>query len=302
MQSYKSANNKILLSIIIANYNTKEILKLCLNNLIKIPLNIEIIVVDNASTDGSAQMVSKEFKNVVLYKSTNKGISAAYNLGFKKSRGDFILYLGSDAFPTKESLSENIRFLQQNKKVGAVTSALYLENGKLDLDAHRGIPTPWVALTHFLYLDRVFSKSKIFSGYFLGYKDMQVPHAVGLCISHYLLVKREVILKLNGWDEDFFVFGEDVDFCYRLQQIGFFIYYLPNCKVKHLKGVSVGTRKHSTNVSTASITTKKRMRKLSTNAMRMFYKKHFMHKYPFYVTYPVFAATYIMEFLRGIKK
>lgn len=290
--------SKIKLSIIIANYNTKDILKDCLINLNSIDYPMEIIVVDNGSSDDSYKMVIENFPKVLAIKEENKGISHAYNVGLAKSKGEFILYMGSDAFPDFKAIEGCVAFLQKNSGVGAVTCKLVLRDGSLDMDAHRGLPTPWAALTHFSKLNKFFPKSRIFNQYYLGYKDFLVPHEIGLCISHFLCVKREVFKKLKKWDEDFFVYGEDVDFCYRLKQSGWKLFYLPQYSVKHLKGVSVGIRKETQDITKASIETRKRMKKMSTDAMRLFYKKHYVNKYPKFVTSFVILSISLMERFR----
>lgn len=289
-------NKKI--SIIIANHNAKDVLQECLKNLYSLKTPLEIIVVDNGSGDGSYEMVKKDFPSVIAVKQENLGISVAYNVGLSKSTGDYLLYLGSDAFPTDEALLGCIKFLEDNSNVGAVTCKLVLRDGTLDMDAHRGIPTPWTAITHFTKLNRIFPKSKIFNQYFLGYKDMAIPHEIGLCISHFLFVRKEVFSVLKKWDEDFFVYGEDVDFCYRLQEADYKLFYLPQYPVKHLKGVSVGIRKETQDITKASIETRKRMKKMSTDAMKLFYKKHFVKKYPSFITSFVLLAITIMEKIR----
>jgi len=104
-----------------------------------------------------------------------------------------------------------------------------------------------------------------------------------LCISHFMLVKKQVFDKIGRWDEDFFVYGEDVDFCWRAKQAGFKIYYLPQYECLHYKGVSVGTRKESFDVTKADAQTKNRMKSETTRAMRLFYKKHMYKKYPWVI-------------------
>lgn len=275
------------LAVIIVNYNTKDILRDCLRNLLEQNLNnTEVIVVDNASKDGSAEMMETEFPTsrypqVELIKTQNNGVAWGYNLGVTQAKdADYLLFMGSDAFPKPGCIEGVTVFLKSNPQAGAATAKLVLRNGKLDTDAHRGFPTPWTALTHFSGLDRLFPESKIFNKYFMGWCDMEKPHEIDLCISHFMLVKREVFDKIGRWDEDFFVYGEDVDLCWRVKQAGFKIYYLPQFECLHYKGVGVGIRKESADVSRADESTKKRMRLETTRAMRLFYKKHMYKKYP----------------------
>jgi GT2 family glycosyltransferase len=274
-----------LVSIIIVNYNTKDILIDCIRNLQKSDYkNIEIIVVDNGSSDGSYEAVVQNFAEVKAIKSENKGLAVGYNTGLKNSSGEYILYLGSDAFPKENTISGLVEYFDANIEVGAATCKLITRDGKLDMDAHRGFPTPWAALTHFTKLNRIFPKSKIFNQYFLGYKDMDSPHEIDLCISHFMMVRKNVFDKVGLWDEDFFVYGEDVDMCYRIKEAHYKIMYLPQFECLHYKGSSVGIRKESSDVSNATTETRQKMSKERTNAMRLFYKKHYEDKYPGFVT------------------
>lgn len=150
-------------SIIIINYNTKDILLDCIKNLQKSDYkNIEIIVVDNGSSDGSIDAVIDTFSDVKAIRSENNGLSAGSNLGLKHSSGDYILYLGSDAFPYENTISGMVEYFESNQEVGAATCELLLRDGSVDMDAHRGFPTPWAALTHFSKLNKIFPKSAIF--------------------------------------------------------------------------------------------------------------------------------------------
>ncbi|PIR43004.1 glycosyl transferase family 2 [candidate division WWE3 bacterium CG10_big_fil_rev_8_21_14_0_10_32_10] len=286
------------ISVIIVNYNTKDILKQCLTNLLNIMSSLQIIVVDNGSNDGSYNMLKKDFPNVVAIKSKNQGIAKGYNKALKKAQGDYYLFLGTDAFPTKKSLVGIVTYMENHSNVGVCTAKLVLRDGTLDMDAHRGFPTPLAAITHFSRLNRLFPHSKFFNKYFLGYKNMAKPHQIDLCISHFMFVKNKVFNDVKMWDEDFFVFGEDVDFCYRVKQNGWKIMYLPQFEVLHLKGVSVGIRKSSGDITTASKKTKSNMRKHTTLAMELFYKKHYQNKYPKIITLLILFGIKVLSWLR----
>ena len=289
------------LSLIIVNFNTKDILKDCLKNLSKALSSIdsEIIVVDNDSSDGSADMVEKSFPKVILIKSKNDGLAAGSNLGLKASKGKYLLYMGSDAFPTKETIEGMLQYMNENRNVGIATSKLLLRSGQIDLDAHRGFPTPWASITYFTKLNKLFPKSKIFNQYFLGYKDLDNPHEIDLCISHFMLVRREVFAKIGNWDEGFFLYGEDVDFCYRTKEAGYKIMYLSQFSTLHYKGASVGIRKQTQDISLATKEIKVKMNKETTRAMRLFYQKHYSKKYPKIFTWFILFAISILEKVRS---
>lgn len=287
------------LSIIIVNFNTKDILQDCLGNLQNIYPNMEVIVVDNASSDGSSRIVSEEFGWAKLIQNKeNRGLAAANNAGLKVATGNYILYLGTDAFPAKNVLTGMIDYLEQNLKVGIATCQLYLRDGSLDMDAHRGFPKPWTAITHFSQLDKLFGKSRLLNQYFMGYEDLTSPHEIDLCISHFMMIRKEVFADVGGWDESFFLYGEDVDLCYRVKQAGWKIMYLPQWRTLHYKGASIGVRTASKDISKASIETKIRTTKNTTEAMKKFYVKHYKAIYPAIVTGLVFIGISLIEKMR----
>jgi GT2 family glycosyltransferase len=185
--------------------------------------------------------------------------------------------------------------------VGIATAKLVLRDGRIDWDAHRGFPTPWAALTHFTGLNRLFPRSKIFNRYFLGDKDLAEPHEIDLCISHFMFVRKEIFSVIGPWDEDFFLYGEDVDLCYRTKAAGYKVMYLPQFQVVHYKGASVGVRQQTQDVSTASPETRVRAAKLSTRAMELFYTKHLVKQYPRVVSISVLLAIRLLSAMRQRK-
>ena len=285
-------------SIIIVNYNTKAVLNECLRNLEGIYADLEIIVVDNASSDGSAAMVKATFANVILIEAQNNGLAAGYNLALEKATGDYILFLGSDAFPELTTVEGMVGFFEENSDVGIATCKLILRDGNLDMDAHRGFPTPWAALTHFSGLNKFFFKSKIFNRYFLGWHDLDKPHEIDLCISHFMMVRKKVFEDVGSFDEGFFVYGEDVDFCYRAKYTGWKVMYLPQWQATHYKGVTVGTRKESADITKASEETVSKMKKSSVDAIKIFYEKHYVSKYPKIITWAIFKAIDFLYYTR----
>jgi len=293
-------------SVIIVNYNTKDILEDCIRNLEGQYKNMEVIVIDNDSPDGSAEMVKREFSQedypwLKLIEAPNNGLAASSNIGLEKATGGYLLYMGSDAFPEKGTIEGMVNYMEEHKKVGVATCKLVQRDSKLDMDAHRGFPTPWVAISHFLCLDRMFPRSKFFNGYFMGYENLNEPHEIDLCISHFMLIKREVFNDIGKWDADFFLYGEDVDLCWRTKEKGWTILYLPKWKALHYKGASIGIRKTTQDVTTATPELKLKMHKTSAKAMRIFYDKHWKNKYPVILTKAVFAAIETISFYRVLR-
>ena len=188
------------LSFIIVNYATKGLLEKNISNLLGVWENCEVIFVDNDSPDGSADFVEMRFgddSRVILIRSQNNGLSAGYNKGLKIATGDYLVYLGTDSFPTKEALEGLVNYMEENLDVGIVTPKLFTRDGAVDIDAHRGFPTPWASITHFTYLDRLFPKSKIFNQYSRKYQDFNTIHEIDACISHFMMVRPEVHKKIG---------------------------------------------------------------------------------------------------------
>lgn len=291
------------LSVVIVSYNTKDFLKNCLDSIYKTSKNFsfEIIVVDNASSDNSADLVSREYKDVILIKnSQNLGFSKANNLGVKKSTGRYVLFLNSDTLVYENTLKYMIDFMDENNKVGAATCKLVMPNEKIDDASHRGFPTPWNSFTHFSGLAKIFPKTKTFGGYNLGYMDFTTTHEIDALAGAFMLVRRNAGKDVGWWDEDYFFYGEDIDFCYELKARGWKIYYVPEVSILHYKGVAGGIKSVSEEITTATKETKIRSTKARFNAMRIFYKKHYEEKYPKIITRFIYAAIAIKERLSSV--
>jgi len=279
---------------IIANYNTRQILQDCLRHIIKLKEVKQIIVVDNASVDNSSEMVKRQFPSVLLFSlKKNEGISYSYNLAAKKAKTRYLLFLGSDAFPEKNTVTFLDDYLDKNPEVGLTTCKIILRNGNLDMDSHRAFPTPW---NSFLYFTKLNPKK-----YFLQGEDFSKPHEIDACISHFMFARKKAFESINGFDKDYFVYGEDIDFCYRLKKNNWKIMYLPQVKATHYKGVSVGLRKESKDITQASKETKIRMSKMTTDAMGLFFKKHYLKNYPTLFNLLILSTIKLMKTVRVLK-
>jgi len=302
-------------SVLISNTSTCDVLRLCLQNLEKIKKEeypeLEVVVGDNTSRDGSAEMVRTEFPWVKLIVNPNNGLAAHLNVILKSATGDYYLYLGTDGFPKEGTITGLVNYFEdpKNAKVGAAAVKLLLRDGKQDMDGHRGFTTPWVSFTHFTKLGKLFPKSKLFSGYFLTHEDLNKEHEIEMCITHFFFVRKETQDQVGLWDEDFVVYGEDLDMCFRIKEAGWKIMYIPQFTAEHWKGVTVG-RKETSDVKTADVIITLRgvdytkgefrvqMRRLSTRAMELFYKKHLKDKYPFFITWIVLLTVKALYVLR----
>ena len=303
-------------SVIIVNTNTNDVLRLCLENLKDSYENMEVIVNDTASYDGSVEMMETEFPWVRINRLPNNGLAYALNKGIESATGEYYLYLGSDGFPEKgKTIKGLVEYFDTHPDVGGAAVKLVLRSGEVDMDVHRGFPTPWVSLTHFLALDKLFPKSKLFAGYFMTYEDMNKEHEIDSCITHFLFIRKSAQDKVGPWDDKtFFLYGEDIDFCYRLKKAGYKLMYLPQFTAQHWKGVTVGVRKVSQDVASKSPVFKLgdkdytrgkfrvRIQELSTEAMEAFYRKHYISQYPWIVNFLVIFAIRVLKVIRVNKQ
>jgi GT2 family glycosyltransferase len=277
---------KIELSIIIVNYNTKDYLVRCLSTIWKGKYHksqIEVIVVDNASNDGSVQMLKHEKDIVVILNPKNTGFASANNIAIKKAKGDFLLLLNPDTELSSDTLNKTVSFIKSDKSIGILTCMIRLQNGDLDDACHRGYPTPWNAFCHFSGISALFPNSSIFNGYHLGYHNMKQIHEIDSCSGAFMLI-RKVAGRSIGWlDEDYFWYGEDIDFCYRMQRKGWKIIYYPFVSILHYKGISSGIKRHTKALSSADSIIKISATKARFEVMRIFYNKHYTSVYPKFI-------------------
>ena len=289
--------HKIDLSIIVVNYNAGTFLQRCFLSIeknISNKISYEVIVVDNASTDESINEVKSSKLKVqsltIIRNEVNVGFSKANNIGLKKATGRYILFLNPDTELREKTVETMIKFMDENENAGAATCFVSLPDGKVDDASHRGFPTPWNAFSYFSGLARIFPSSMFFNGYNLGWGNLDKVHEIDALAGAFMFVRREAGDEVGWWDEDYFFYGEDLDFCYKLKDKGWKIYFVPTVSVLHHKGVSGGIRKESQHVTTADNETKLRVTKARFDAMKTFYKKHYMHKYPKLVTWAIMRA------------
>jgi GT2 family glycosyltransferase len=275
-------------SIIIVSFNTAEFLKKCLLSIeksVSSKLSLEVIVSDNGSTDDTAEIVKKEFSKVIfIANKQNLGFSKANNVAIKKSSGRYLLFLNPDTEVYPNTLEEMVKFMDENKQAGAATCRVVLPNGKLDDSCHRGFPTPWNSLCYFSGLAKLFPKTKMFGGYNLTNLDFSKTHEIDSLAGSFMLVRKIAGDEVNWWDEDYFFYGEDLDFCFMLKHKGWKIYFVPEISVLHYKGVAGGIKNISKDITTATSSTRKKAQTERFKAMRIFYKKHYENKYPWIVT------------------
>ncbi|MFQ6618173.1 MAG: glycosyltransferase, partial [Fidelibacterota bacterium] len=280
-------NSKVIdLSIIIVSYNVKEFLEQSLISIKRASANIksEIIVVDNNSIDGSVELLENKFSEVILIKNAeNLGFASANNQGMRISRGKFILLINPDTIVQEDTFKELIEFFRSTPDAGAVGCKILNSDGTLQLACRRSFPTPLVALPRILGLSRLFPKNSFFGRYNLTYLDPDEISEVDALSGSFIMVRREIIDEVGYLDEEFFMYGEDLDWCYRIKERGWKIYYVPFTKIIHYKGES------SKILGFDNI-------RYFHKAMHLFVRKHFKKGYYLLFT-PLLSAGI---FLRGI--
>lgn len=289
------------LTVITITYKEQAHIKRFLDNILSIKekmSDLEIILRDHSSNDGTHEILNQYRDKVRILETDNVGLSAGFNDTLKLVDSEYVLFIGSDAYPDLETLKGLCDYFDSNPKVSAATTKLVLADGSLDMDAHRAFPTPWNSLTRLTGLYKIKPKSNFFNGYFMPESDLNTPHEIDLCISHFMFCVKSEIDRIGGFDEDYFLYGEDFDFCYRLKESGGIIMYLPQWKTLHLKGGSVGIRKTTRNIDKKPLAHRLRSQKLSAIAMEIFVRKNYMKKYPAILCYGMIYSSRLLGFVR----
>jgi len=294
-------NKKPKLSIIILNYNTRDLTDNCLVSIKKVrnEAKMQVIVSDNGSTDDSVKMIREKHPWVeVVENNANLGFAAGNNRARKKTRGEYVLILNTDTIIKKNALKSCLDYLESNSDVGAVTCRVELNNGELDKDTRRAFPTPWVSLTHLvLRLDRIFPKSKLFARYWYGYIPETETHDVDVIQASFLMASKKLLDKVDWFDEDYFLDGEDIDLCWKIKKTGKRLVYYPEEKIIHLKGVTKGKKKKRK----LPIKEKIKFRMSSVNSMEIFYRKRMWDQYPYLLNIIVLIGIRFVKFVRILK-
>ncbi|MFL5789304.1 MAG: glycosyltransferase family 2 protein [Flavisolibacter sp.] len=253
------------LSIVIVNYNVKYFLEQCLHSVCKAVSEIaaEIIVVDNASVDKSIDYLKPKFPKVLFIKNeTNTGFAKACNKGFSVSSGEYILFLNPDTIISEDSFIKCISFFKDHNECGALGVKMIDGSGHFLKESKRSFPSPLISLYKLFGLARLFPHSPIFAKYHLGHLDKDKSHEVDVLAGAFFMVRRQVLEKVGLFDEDFFMYGEDVDLSYRIQKAGYKNYYYAGTKIIHFKGES--TKRRSVNYV-----------RMFYQAMTIFVRKHY---------------------------
>lgn len=302
------------LAIIVVNYNTRDLLRACLRSLPQAAAACEttVWVVDNASPDGSAQMVRDEFPDVRLIESArNGGFAYANNLALRhalrlepaggsdadgprephvpggapsrRTSPDYVLLLNPDTVAPPGSLDGLVAYMEQHPEVGACGPKLLLADGTLDLACRRSFPTPAVSFYRMVGLAKLFPRSPRFARYNMTFLDIDAEAEVDAVVGACMLVRAGVVREVGPLDEAFFMYGEDLDWCYRIKQYGWRIMYVPRVTVQHYKRAASSQR------PIQSI-------RAFYDAMRVFYRKHYAATTPAPVNLLIEAGITLKEY------
>jgi GT2 family glycosyltransferase len=291
------------LGIIIVNYNVRDLLRDCLASIYdsRGSVAFEVCVVDNGSHDGSADMVEAEFPQVRLVRAENRGYAAGNNLGLRAfgfeqgentvreggrqdastahtpSSPRFVMLLNPDTVLAPSALADMLAFMKAHPQAGVAGPRLVREDGSLDRACRRSFPTPEVAAYRIFGLSRLFPKSKRFGRYNLTYLSPDVTTEVDSVVGAFMLIRGEALEQVGLLDEQFFMYAEDLDLCYRIKQRGWQVWYNANVTVLHYKGQSSRQRSSFANVK-------------FYETMRQFHDKHYEEGTFFVVNWLIHAA------------
>ena len=298
----KSPKNNFDLSIIILNYNSKDYLTKCLQSIYDSDIDqdrIEIIIPDNGTTDDSlikAQKIGK--KNTKFYLvGHNSGFAIGNNFGVKKisQNSKYVLFLNNDTYVYPDTLSKMVKFFDNDPKVDAATCYVNkVVNNQLQPECHRGFPTPWNTFCYFFGfgLPKLFPKSALFNGYTMNHLDYTKIQRIDCCVGAFFMMKHEVGQKVGWWNEKYFFKGDDLDFCYRLRQHDYKLFFYPNCRIDHFEGYSSKISNRENKIKIA---------KASTDAMRIFYHENLIKDYSPFWQFIVWRGIDLLEFYRVFK-
>jgi len=247
------------LSVVIVNYNVRYFIEQCILSVQAASenLKVEIIVVDNNSTDTSCRMLEENFPNVILIKNKeNVGFSKANNQGVKIAKGEYVLILNPDTVVAEDTFTQILKYAKTKQNLGVLGVKLVDGSGRFLPESKRGIPTPRVSFNKLFGIS-----SKQTGKYYATHLNENETGAVAILVGAFMLLKRSVYNEVNGFDESYFMYGEDIDLSYTISNKGYQNYYYSQTQVIHYKGES--TAKDIVYL------------KCFHEAMKIFYKKHF---------------------------
>lgn len=277
------------LSVVIVNYNVKYYLEQCLMSVAKATrgMECEVFVVDNHSRDGSADYLAERFATVNLISSNhNLGFARANNIAIRQCRGDYVLLLNPDTIVGENAIAEVLAFMDAHPAAGGAGVRMLKADGSDALESRRGFPTPLTAFYKMSGLCARYPESRRFGHYYMGYLPWNEPGRIEVISGAFCMLRREAIDKVGLLDEDFFMYGEDIDLSYRLLKGGYENWYVP-ARILHYKGES--THKSSF-----------RYVHVFYDAMFIFFRKHYGHLSLMF-SIPVKAAIFVKAVVALVK-
>jgi GT2 family glycosyltransferase len=258
------------ISVIIVNYNVRQFLENALTSILRALDGIagEVFVVDNGSDDGSAEMVKAKFPGVRLIENiANLGFSRSNNLALRQAAGRYLLLINPDTLVQEDTIRVMLKFFEETPDAGLAGCRIMNPDGTFQLPCRRSFPTPWVAFTKISGLAALFPSSRVFGRYNLTYLSEDETYPVDAVSGSFMMLPREVYERVGGLDESFFMYGEDLDWCFRVGEAGFRVYYVHSTRIIHYKGES--TRRSDIDEL-----------RYFYGAMRLFVRKHFSRSRP----------------------
>lgn len=280
------------LSIIVVNYNVRYFLHLCLESLQAATQSFdsEIIVVDNASADGSVDMVRSNFPHVrVISNSANVGFGRACNQALEVTNGRFVLFVNPDSLLGESLLTKALAVFEEDDKIGAVGVCLLDGNGEILRESKRSIPTLWSAFTKFSGLSDIFPRTALFNGYYAPELDYNDAGDIDVLPGAFMLIRKRILDEIGGFDPRFFMYAEDVDLSYRIIRAGYRIRYVGSLHVIHFKGEST-QKSEQTYTSTFF------------HSMRLFIQKYKGELYAPSVAWLLDKIVMIIQWIKGWRK
>ena len=232
------------LSIIIVNYRTYELTKQTISSVLGSvhDIDYEILLVDNASCDGSMELLMDDFKNYsfihFVQNESNAGFAVANNMAFNNAKGEYTLLLNSDVVVHEDTVNECLKYIKSHENIGILGCKVVLPDGSLDKACRRSFPTFEVSFYRMSGLSKLFPNSPKFNRYNLSYLDENGSYYLDCVVGAFMLINSDVMNKCGGLDESYFMYGEDIDLCYKVKELGYDVFYYGKYSITHYKGAS----------------------------------------------------------------
>lgn len=278
-------------SILIVSYNTCKLTLDCLQSVYasETEYSYEVIVIDNDSKDDSVRQIEQCYPQARLIRNEeNTGFAKANNQGMEIAQGRYVLLLNSDTVIQPDTLEIMLSFMDSRPDVGASGCKVILPDGSLDKACKRGFPTPSASFYYAFGFSKLFPNNPRFNQYQLGYLSPDEEYEIDCLVGAFMLVRKETIDEVGMLDETFFMYAEDTDWCYRIKQAGWKNYYYPRTTIMHYKRASSRNKPL-------------RITYEFHRSMVIFYNKHYKQKYPFWVSWCIYAGIAVQFALAIIK-